>query len=380
MQAERERGITIDTSRWKFETNNYLYTIIDAPGHRDFIKNMITGASQADVALMIVSANKGEFEAGISPNGQTHEHALLAITLGVSQMIVAINKMDSDTVRYSSERYEEIKRYMENYLKSIGYNTETVPFIPISGWTGENMIEKTQHLEWWKGDTLFQALDRVQPPLRLVDKPLRLPVQDIYKIGGIGLVPVGRVETGFLKTGQKIAFAPGNNLVTEVKTIEMHQQVIAEAKPGDNIAFNIKATFNLERGFICGDAVKDPPQACTEFLAQLVVLNHPGEIYAGYSPVIDIHTAHVAVKFKALKQKIDPKTGEVLEENPKFIVEGDSCLVELVPLKPLCVEDYKEYPPLGRFAIRDMKQTVAIGVIKSVKKEVIVKNHRGKKQ
>jgi len=285
-------------------------------------------------------------------------------------MIVAVNKMDADTIKYSQQRYEEVKNYMSDFLESVGYTPSLVPFIPISGWTGENMLETSTNLGWWTGDTLFQALDKIKPPVRMTEKPLRIPIQDVYKIAGIGLVPVGRVETGFLKTGQKVTFSPGN-LSSEVKSIEMHQQAIQEAGPGDNIAFNIKANFDIERGFMCGDATCDPPKICTEFTAQIVVMNHPGEIRVGYSPVIDIHTAHVAIKFKALKEKIDPQTGNVIEKNPKFIVEGDSCIVDLIPLKPLVVEDFKEYPPLGRFVIRDMKQTVAIGIIKSVNKELV---------
>jgi len=266
--------------------------------------------------MLVVSANKGEFEAGISPNGQTCEHALLAFTLGVKQMIVAVNKMDADTVKYSQQRYEEVKNYMSDFLQSVGYLPDQVPFIPISGWTAENMLEPSQNLVWWKGDTLFQALDKIKPPVRMTDKPLRIPIQDVYRISGIGLVPVGRVETGYLKTGQKVTFSPGN-FTSEVKSIEMHQQSIQEAGPGDNIAFNIKANFDIERGFVCGDATRDPPKICTEFTAQIVVIHHPGEIRVGYSPVIDIHTAHVAVKFKALKEKNRPSNGHCNRKEPK---------------------------------------------------------------
>jgi len=368
LKAERERGITIDISLWKFDTNNYEFTIIDAPGHRDFIKNMITGTSQADVAILMVAAGKGEFEAGIGSTGQTREHALLAYTLGVRQMIVCVNKMDS--IQYSEERYNEIKENVSGFLKKIGFKPTEIPFIPISGWVGDNMLEKSPSLPWWKGQTLLEALDAIKEPVRPVDKPLRVPVQDVYKIGGIGTVPVGRVETGVMKPGQVIVFAP-TGLTTEVKSIEMHHESIPEARPGDNIGFNIKgvAVKELRRGFVCGDSKQDPPKSCENFTAQVIILNHPGEIHQGYSPVLDCHTAHIACKFSEILQKIDKRNGKVLEENPKFVKKGDACISVLVPSKPMCVEDFKQYPPLGRFAVRDMRQTVAVGVVKSVKKE-----------
>jgi len=368
LKAERERGITIDISLWKFDTNNYEFTIIDAPGHRDFIKNMITGTSQADVAILMVAAGKGEFEAGIGSTGQTREHALLAFTLGVRQMIVCVNKMDS--IQYSEERYNEIKDNVSGFLKKIGFKPSEIPFIPISGWVGDNMLEKSPNLGWWKGQTMLEALDAIKEPVRPVDKPLRVPVQDVYKIGGIGTVPVGRVETGVMKPGQVIVFAP-TGLTTEVKSIEMHHESIPEARPGDNIGFNIKgvAVKELRRGFVCGDSKQDPPKGCESFTAQVIILNHPGEIHQGYSPVLDCHTAHIACKFAEILQKIDKRNGKVLEENPKFVKKGDACISMLVPSKPMCVEDFKQYPPLGRFAVRDMRQTVAVGVVKSVKKE-----------
>jgi len=369
LKAERERGITIDIALWKFESNKYIFTIIDAPGHRDFIKNMITGTSQADVALLVVSSARGEFEAGISDTGQTREHALLAYTLGVKQMIVLINKMDSDSVNFSEERYNEIKSEVSNYLKRIGYNPENIPFLPISGWQGDNMIEKSENLGWYTGPTLFEALDSVTPPKRPSDKPLRIPLQDVYKIGGIGTVPVGRVETGIITTGQAVVFAP-TGIATEVKSIEMHHEQMPQAEPGDNIGFNVKgiAAKDLRRGYVCGDASNDPPVGADDFTANVIILNHPGEIHAGYTPVVDCHTSHIACRFNQLLQKIDKRSGKVLEENPQFVKKGDAVNAILIPSKKLCVESFKDYPPLGRFAVRDMRQTVAVGVIKSVTK------------
>jgi elongation factor 1-alpha len=370
LKAERERGITIDIALWKFETPKYYFTIIDAPGHRDFIKNMITGTSQADAAMLVVAAGKGEFEAGISENGQTREHALLAYTLGVKQMLVLVNKMDDKTVNWSQERYEEIKKEVSSYLAKVGYKPETIPFVPISGWLGDNMLEKSPNLPWYKGPTLIEALDSLTEPKRPVDRPLRIPIQDVYKIGGIGTVPVGRVETGTLVPGQSVTIAPVQ-LTTEVKSIEMHHEQLQQALPGDNIGFNVKglSVKDLRRGYVVGDSKNDPPYGCSDFTAQVIIMNHPGQIHAGYSPVLDCHTAHIACKFAELLSKIDRRTGKETEANPKFIKKGDSALVKLVPSKPMCVEAFSDYAPLGRFAVRDMRQTVAVGVIKSVTKK-----------
>jgi len=370
LKAERERGITIDIALWKFETPKYYFTIIDAPGHRDFIKNMITGTSQADVAILIIASGEGEFEAGISKNGQTREHALLAFTLGVKQMIVCINKMDDKSVNWSEKRYNEIKDEVSAYLKKVGYNPEKIPFIPISGWHGDNMIDRSPNLGWYKGPTMLEALDDIKPPKRPSDKPLRIPLQDVYKIGGIGTVPVGRVETGVLKPGMVVTFAP-TNVTTEVKSIEMHHEALQEALPGDNVGFNVKsvAVKDIRRGNVAGDSKNDPPAETVDFTAQVIIINHPGQIHAGYAPVVDCHTAHIACKFKELLTKVDRRSGKKLEDAPKNVKSGDAAMVLMVPSKPMCVENFAEYPPLGRFAVRDMRQTVAVGVIKSVNKK-----------
>ncbi|RKP11089.1 translation elongation factor 1a [Thamnocephalis sphaerospora] len=379
LKAERERGITIDIALWKFETPKYYVTVIDAPGHRDFIKNMITGTSQADCAILIIASGTGEFEAGISKDGQTREHALLAFTLGVKQLIVAINKMD--TTGWSEARYKEIVAETSNFIKKVGYNPVTVPFVPISGWHGDNMLDESTNMGWFKGwtkttkagsktgKTLLEAIDAIEPPVRPSDKPLRLPLQDVYKIGGIGTVPVGRVETGVIKAGMVVTFAP-SNVTTEVKSVEMHHEQLAEGVPGDNVGFNVKnvSVKDIRRGNVCSDSKNDPAKEAASFVAQVIVLNHPGQVSAGYSPVLDCHTAHIACKFNKLIEKIDRRSGKKLEDEPKFIKSGDAAMVEMIPSKPMCVESFQEYPPLGRFAVRDMRQTVAVGVIKSVDK------------
>merc|ERR1712025_228241 len=369
LKAERERGITIDIALWKFETPKYHCTVIDAPGHRDFIKNMITGTSQADCSVLIIDSTNGGFEAGISKDGQTREHALLSFTLGVKQMIVALNKMDATEPKYSKNRYEEIVKEVGGYLKKVGYNPAKISFVPISGFQGDNMIERSTNMDWYKGPTLLEALDQCSPPVRPSDKPLRLPLQDVYKIGGIGTVPVGRVETGIIKPGMVVIFAPVN-VTTEVKSVEMHHESLPEAGPGDNVGFNVKnvSVKDIRRGNVASDSKNDPAKEAKTFNAQVIVMNHPGEIGNGYSPVLDCHTAHIACKFKELKEKIDRRSGKKMEDFPKKIKSGDAAIVRMTPSKPMCVETFSQYPPLGRFAVRDMRQTVAVGVIKGVDK------------
>jgi elongation factor 1-alpha len=369
LKAERERGITIDIALWKFETKKYYFTIIDAPGHRDFIKNMITGTSQADVAILMIASGQGEFEAGYAKDGQTREHALLAYTLGVKQMIVCINKMDDKSVQYSEERYSEIKDEVSKFLKKVGYKTKKIHFIPISGWNGDNMLTRSDNMPWYNGPILLEALDGLKPPKRPVDKPLRLPLQDVYKIGGIGTVPVGRVETGVLRPNMVVTFAPVG-LTTEVKSVEMHHESLEEAVPGDNVGFNVKGVSvkEIKRGYVASDSRRDPASGATSFTAQVIVLNHPNGFGAGYTPVLDCHTAHIACRFVNIQYKMDKRTGKKLEDNPSRVKSGEACIADLEPSKPMCVEAYSEYAPLGRFAVRDMRQTVAVGVIKSVVK------------
>jgi len=372
LKAERERGITIDIALWKFETPKFEYTVIDAPGHRDFIKNMITGTSQADVALLVVNAREGSFEAGISKDGQTREHALLAHTLGVKQMIVGVNQMDHESVKFSESRYNEIMAEVKTYLEKIGFKPDNpknpIRFIPISGFAGENMVEKSDKMPWYKGPYLLEALDMMREPKRPSDKPLRLPLQDVYKIGGIGTVPVGRIETGTLKPNMSAQFGPVGK-TTDVKSVEMHHEQVPAAYPGDNVGFNVKnlSVKDLRRGFVASDAKNDPARNTSSFDAQVMIMNHKN-ISPGYSPVIDCHTAHVACKWATIHNKIDRRTNKETEKMPKVVKTGDGCLVTLEPQRPLVVESFKEYPPLGRFAVRDMRMTVAVGVIQKVEK------------
>merc|ERR1712139_549874 len=381
LKAERERGITIDIALWKFESENSVFTIIDAPGHRDFIKNMITGTPQADVAILMIASPSGEFEAGWSKDGQTREHALLAFTMGVKQIICCCNKMDAKGADYKEARYNEIKSEVSLYLKQVGYKIDTVPFIPISGWVGDNMLEPSTNMPWYKGPYLLEALDAIKPPKRPILKALRLPLQDVYKISGIGTVPVGRVETGVIKPAMTVTFGPLGT-TTECKSVEMHHEQVAEAIPGDNVGFNVKglSVSDIKRGYVASDAKNVPAQDTETFLAQVIVMNHPGQIQNGYAPVLDCHTCHIACKFATIRNKIDKRTGKETEAEPKFIKSGDAAMVDLIPQKPMVVETFSDFPPLGRFAVRDMKQTVAVGVIKETTKKDRTAGAGGKKK
>ena len=369
LKEERERGLTIDLRFLKFETKKYYFTIIDAPGHRDFVKNMITGASQADGAILFVSAKRGEFEAGIGPGGQTREHAFLAFTLGVNQLVVAINKMDDPSVNWSQERYNEVKNEVSRMLKMVGYKVEKIPFVPTSGWTGDNLVKPSDKMPWYKGPTLIEALDTFEVPPKPLDKPLRIPVQDVYSITGVGTVPVGRVETGVLKEGDMVIFMPANKQ-GEVKSIEMHHTRIPRAEPGDNIGFNVRgiAKTDIRRGDVCGH-VNNPPTVAREFIGQIIIIYHPTAIAAGYTPVLHYHTGQMACRFTEIIRKIDPRSGQVVEEKPSFLKTGDAALVRMEPLRPIAIETYSEFSELGRFAVRDMGTTIAAGIVKEITKK-----------
>ena len=366
LKEERERGMTIDVAYLKFETPKYAFTIIDAPGHRDFVKNMITGASQSDAAILLVSAKRGEFEAGIGSGGQTREHAFLAYTLGVNQLVVAINKMDDASVDWKEERYNEIKAEMTRILRMSGFNPVKIHFVPTSGWTGDNLAKKSENMPWYKGPTLFEALDEMEVPAKPTTKALRIPIQDIYTITGIGSVPVGRVETGILKEGDELVFMP-SNVKGQVKSIETHHVVVKQALPGDNIGFNVRGISkkDVHRGDVAGHS-SSPPTIAKEFLGQIIVIHHPTAIAAGYSPVLHSNTGQISCRFKELVAKLDPRTGQIVEKNPSFLKTGDGAIVRFEPISPISLETYSEFPELGRFAVRDMGTTVAAGVIKEI--------------
>ena len=357
LKEERERGVTIDVSYKKFEGKKNNFTIIDAPGHKDFIKNMITGTSQADAAVLVIAAKEGVM-------AQTKEHAFLAQVMGLKQLIIAVNKMDE--VNYDEAKFKEVQDQTGKLLKGVGYKDEQIKFIPVSAWVGDNVAKKSDKMTWYKGPALIDSLDDIIPPKPPTDKPLRLPVQDVYNIKGVGLVPVGRVETGIAKPGDKIIVEP-TGAIGEIKTLEMHHEQLKQAIPGDNIGFNVRGLGkgDIARGDVIGP-VSDPPTVAKEFEAQIVVLSHPTAIPVGYTPVFHLHTAQLSCKIVEIMEKLDPKTGQVKEKNPKFLKTGDAAKVRIVPTKPVVVEEYKKFPQLGRFAIRDMGQTVAAGMVTKV--------------
>jgi elongation factor 1-alpha len=363
LKEERERGLTIALSFMKFETPKYYWTIIDAPGHRDFVKNMITGASQADAALLVVSAKTGEYEAGMSREGQTMEHIVLARTMGIDQVVVAITKMDITEPPYSKDRYLKIVDGLKKFMRGLGYKVETIPFVPVSGWLGENLVDRSPNMPWYNGPTLVEALDSTQPPPKPVDKPLRIPVQEVYSITGVGTVPVGRVETGKLRVGDTVVFMPAG-VSGEVRSIEMHHEKMEEALPGDNIGFNVKGVSktDIKRGDVAGHP-QNPPTVVKEFTARVYVVYHPTAIHVGYTPVIHAHTASVAARITEIVGRLDPKTGQIAEKNPQFVKVGESAIMKFQPIKPMVIERYSDIPQLGRFAMRDMGKTVGIGVI-----------------
>lgn len=356
LKEERERGVTIDLMHKKLMTDKFEYTVIDAPGHKDFIKNMITGASQADIAFLVVAAAEGIMT-------QTREHVILCRTMNVKQMGILVNKMD--TVNYDKAKFEAVKAEISTLLKQVGYKPEEVPFIPISAWKGDNVVKKSENMSWYAGPTLRQQMDIFKEPEKPTNLPLRVPLQDVYNITGIGVVPVGKVETGVMKIGDKVIVVPGREgkgVLGECKSIEMHHEQVNEAIPGDNIGFSVRGIGkkDIARGDVLGHP-DNPPTVVSEFTAQIMVLNHPTVITAGYTPVFHVHTSQIACQFIAIEKKLNPATGEVVQENPDFIKNGDAAIVKLKPLKPLVIETQATIPQMSSFAIRDAGQTVAVG-------------------
>jgi len=364
LKEERERGVTIDLSHKKFETPKYYFTIIDAPGHKDFIKNMITGASQADAAVLVVGSE------GVQ--AQTREHIFLAKMLGVQQLIVACNKMD--LVKYDQKAFEQRKKEIETLIKSVGYKTEKVQFLAIAAYPGDNIVKKSANMPWYTGATLLEALDKLDAPEKPTQLPLRLPIQDVYNITGIGVVPVGRVETGIMKVNDKVIVVPareGKGITGEVKTIEMHHEALQQAEPGDNVGFNVRGINkqDIARGDVLGHTT-NPPTVATEFTAQVVILNHPTVVTVGYTPVFHIHTAQVACQITEIVKKLNPATGETLQEHPDFVKNGDAAIIKFKPVQPLVIERQKDIPQLARFAVRDSGVTVAAGMCIDLVKKV----------
>lgn len=360
LKEERERGVTIDLAHKKFESDSKYFTIIDAPGHKDFIKNMITGASQADAAVLVVAANDGI-------NSQTKEHVFLSKTLGVNQIVIAVNKMDISGVDFKEERFNQVKAEVGKLLQSVGFKPAEVPFVPIASLKGDNVVNKSENMPWYTGKTLLETIDALSVPEKPTGKPLRMPIQDVYNISGIGVVPVGKIETGIMKVGQKVVAVPGREgkaVPGEVKTIEMHHEQYQEAQPGDNVGISVRGfgKKDIARGDVLG-AADAPPKVASEITARIVVLNHPSVMTVGYTPVLHVHTAQVAGTIVSIEKKINPATGEAVEGKVDFLKNGDAAIVKIKPVQPLAIEKNEEFPEMARFAIRDSGVTVAAGMV-----------------
>ncbi len=359
LKEEQERGVTIDLSHKRFDTPKYYFTIIDAPGHKDFIKNMITGAAQADCAVLVVAANDGV-------NAQTIEHLKLSKIFGVGQLLVAVNKMDISGVDFKESRFKEVVEDVKTHAKQAGWKVDTLRFIPTAALIGENITKKSTKMSWWTGDCLLEAIDKFNIPQKPTHLPLRLPIQDVYNITGIGVVPVGRVETGVMKVGDKIIVVPGREgkgVKGEVKSIEMHHEQIPQAEPGDNVGFNVRGLQknDIARGDVLGHE-SNTPTIATEFTAQVVIMNHPTVVTAGYTPVFHIHTAQVACQFVEILKKINPATGQEVTENKEILRNGDAAIVKIKPVQPVVLEKNTDIPQMSRFAIRDSGATVGAGM------------------
>ncbi len=366
LKEEQERGVTIDLAHKRFDTDKYYFTIIDAPGHKDFIKNMITGASQADCAVLVVAAND-------SVNAQTIEHLRLSKIFVVGQLLITVNKMDISGVDHKESRFKEVVEEVKKHAVQAGWKADTLRFVPTASLLGENIIKKSDKMPWWTGDTLLEAINKFQAPQKPFNLPLRLPLQDVYNITGIGVVPVGRVETGVMKVGDKVVVVPGREgkgIAGEVKTIEMHHEQVQEAEPGDNVGFNIRgiAKKDIARGDVLGHQDK-PPSVATEFTAQLVILNHPSVVTVGYTPVFHIHTAQVACRIEEIIKKMNPATGQEITENKEILRNGDAAVVKIKPMQPVVIEKNNEIPQMSRFAVRDSGMTVAAGMCMDIVKK-----------
>lgn len=365
LKEEQERGVTIDLAHKKFETKKYDFTIIDAPGHKDFIKNMITGASQADAAVLVCAAPEG-----VSP--QTKEHAFLSKTFGVGHLIVAINKMDM--VKYDQARFEAVKNDVATLLKNSGWRPEQIlAYVPTAAFVGDNVVKPSTNMPWYTGKPIVELMDDIPAPQKPTDKPLRMPIQDVYTITGIGAVPVGKIECGIMKVNDKVVAVPGREgkgVLGDVKTIEMHHQTFPQAEPGDNVGCSIRGfgAKDVAKGDVVGPQTSWPKVA-EEFTARIIVLNHPSVITIGYTPVFHIHTAQVACQVVAIEKKLNPATGEVMAENPDFIKNGDAAVVRLKPTRPLVIEKSTDFPQMSRFAIRDSGSTVAAGMCMDIKEK-----------
>ncbi|EAR84547.1 translation elongation factor Tu protein (macronuclear) [Tetrahymena thermophila SB210] len=369
LQFELERNSEQEEKHICFEMNNHNYEIVDIIGHKNFVKNIISGQSKAHVVLIVAALQQERDEYDFQFE-QIKQQLILAQSLGVKQIIVALNKIE--IVNFSENEFTLMKNQIDNYLHEIKFNPESIFYIPVSGVKGDNLVEKSENILWYEGQTLLQALFFMNNINDLKQKPLRMPIKDIYKIGGVGTVPVGRVETGILKPGMMIRFSP-SGLLAECSQFEMMHHPMEEAIPGDNMGFSIKGieTSEIQTGNVASDAERDPAMKAISFLAQIVLLESSKQIEVGQISQLFIHYTQVECRIKRIIHKIDNRTGIILEENPISVSKGGSALAEIEPLQPLCIEEYSQYPPLGRFILKDSDQTTAVGIVQKVEKQFI---------
>lgn len=364
IRESRERGVTIDLAYKKIMTNKFQVTVIDAPGHRDFVKNMITGASQADAAFLVVAA-----PTGVEP--QTTEHLWLLITAGVKNIAVVINKMDA--VGYAEDKFNKVKEEVGKLLKGVGVKPENTTFIAASGLKGDNVVKKSANMAWYKGPTIVEQIDLFPAPELSTNLPMRMPIQDAYEITGIGTVPVGKIVSGVIKKGMKVIVLPGRTgkgIEGEVKTIEAHHEQMDDAQAGDNVGITVRGVGkkDIARGDVICEA-SNPIPVVEEFIATIRVINHPTAVMKGYTPVFHVHTAQVPCQITEIIAQIDPATGAVVKEHPDFLKNGDAAKVRIQPKGNLALETMKDNKFMARFSIRDAGQTVAAGVCNEIVKK-----------
>lgn len=365
-EEERVKGITVEVGRAHFETETTRFTILDAPGHKSYVPNMISGASQADIGVLVISARKGEFETGYEKGGQTREHVQLAKTLGVSKLLVVVNKMDDPTVNWSKERYDEIESKMIPFLKSSGYNVKKdVQFLPISGLLGVNMKTKLDRniCPWWNGSCLFEALDAIEGPPRDPKGPFRMPIIDKFK--DMGTVVMGKVESGSICESESLIVMP-NKASVKVLAIFIDDNRVKRAGPGENLRVRLSGIEeeDILSGFVLSSIAK-PIVAVTEFIAQLVFLESlDNAIFtAGYKAVLHIHSVVEECEIVELLQQIDPKTRKPMKKKVLFVKNGAIVVCRIQVNNLICIEKFSDFAQLGRFTLRTEGKTVAVGKV-----------------
>jgi elongation factor 1 alpha-like protein len=368
-EEERDRGVTIDVAVSSFETKTKKVTLLDSPGHRDFVPNMITGAAQADAAVLVLNSDEGAFETGFKSDGQTKEHILLAKSLGVDYLIVAVNKLD--LVEWSEKRYQEIVSKTTEFLVKSGYKNKMC-FVPISGFTGENLTVPPKNplfKSWYNSPTLVDRIDEIKPPKREYEQSFRFIVSDVYKdaISGIGVAVGGRIEGGFVAKGDKLLLMPLNQIVT-VKMIKFQDNAVEYAYSGHNVDIGIIGVdiSKISLGSVLCDP-QNPVSICSKFQAQILTFSElPVPILRGTQAMFHIHCLSMPATISKLLHTIDKRTGSIAQKNPKCIGAQSTALVVIELDRPICLELYSLYKQLGRFTLRDSGKTIGGGIITSL--------------